>query len=74
MQENFICILHINIKLSYKPRPALNIYKSYELESTFIECLDSYSSSMFLPTKAYYHSKTLIDNIFSYLALSLTRT
>ena len=40
------CLLYTNNKLSYKPRPDLNIYKSCELESTFIEIVDPTKSNV----------------------------
>ena len=33
-------LLYIASHLSYKPRPDLNIYKSYQLESTFVEIIN----------------------------------
>ena len=33
-------LLYIASQLSYKPRPDLNIYKSNQLESTFVEIID----------------------------------
>ena len=33
-------LLYIASHLSYKPRPDLNVYKSNQLESTFVEIID----------------------------------
>ena len=41
-------VLHVANHLSYKPRMDLNIYKSNELESTFIEILSPKKSKILL--------------------------
>ena len=39
-------LLYIASQLSYKPRPDLNIYKSNQLESTFVEIINPKKSNI----------------------------
>ena len=41
-------LLYISNNIAYKPRKDLNIYKTYELESTFIEIFNPKKSNIIL--------------------------
>ena len=58
-------LLYIANHLSYKPRLDLNIYKSNELESTFIEVLNP--RSLILPS-------VVSINILQWILMILTQT
>ena len=48
-------LLYISNNIAYKPLKGLNIYKSHELESTFIEIINSKKSNVILGV-VYRHS------------------
>ena len=54
-------LLYIANHLSYKPRQDLNIYKKNELESTFIEIMNSKKSNIIIGTIYKHPSMDLTD-------------
>ena len=69
-------LLYISNNIAYKPRKDLNIYKTHELESTFIEIINPKKSNIILGAVYRHPTMDLIefnDNYANKLLDSITR-